>query len=67
MGKSEFPLPPDFMPKDWRDALAKGKQSDRPSKTVKPTFGEMATLAYQPVFAPAGYSTARVTHVLVDS
>ena len=34
---------------------------------MKPTFGEMAVLAYQPVFAPSGYTTSRVTHVLVDS
>jgi hypothetical protein len=58
---------PGRAPKDWRDALARGKQSEKPSKTPKPTFGEMAILAYQPVFAPAGYSTSRVTHVLVDS
>ena len=47
---------PGRTPKEWREALARGNRSDRPSKTpMKPTFGEMATLVYQPVFAPVGY------------
>jgi hypothetical protein len=58
---------PGRTPKDWREAMMRGKQSDQPSKSPKPTFGEMATLAYQPVFAPAGYGNTRITHVLVDS
>jgi hypothetical protein len=58
---------PGRTPKDWRDALARGKQSERPSRSPKPTFGELARLAYQPVFAPAGYGNTRITHVLVDS
>ena len=58
---------PGHTPKNWRDALAGAKQSDRPSKAPKPTFGEMAVLAYQPVFAPAGFTTSRVTQVFKDA
>jgi hypothetical protein len=58
---------PGRTPKEWREALILGKKSEKPNRTLKPTFGEMATLAYQPVFAPVGYMTTRVTHVLVDT
>ena len=58
---------PGSTPKEWREALARGKRSDRPSKSPKPTFGEMATLVYQPLFAPVGYGRTTVTHVIVDS
>jgi hypothetical protein len=59
---------PGRTPKEWREALAGPNQSNRPSKTpMKPTFGEMATLVYQPVFAPIGFTSAKRTQVIVDS
>jgi hypothetical protein len=55
-------------PKEWRDALAMRNQSRPPSKTpMKPTFDEMATLVYQPVFAPIGFKNSTFTRVYVDS
>jgi hypothetical protein len=55
-------------PKEWRDALAGPNQSTRRSKTpMKPTFGEMATLVYQPVFAPIGFKNTTLTRVFVDT
>ncbi len=55
-------------PKEWRDSLAMRNQSTRPSKVpIKPTFGEMATLVYQPVFAPIGFRQTTFTRVFVDS
>ncbi len=59
---------PGRTPKEWRAALARGNRSDRPSKTpMKPTFGEMATLVYQPVFGPVGYRDTPMTRVYVDT
>ena len=59
---------PGRTPKDWRDARAVPNQSTRPMKApVKPTFGEMATLVYQPVFAPVGFRNTTFTRVLVDA
>jgi hypothetical protein len=59
---------PGRTPKEWREALARGNRSDRPSRApMKPTFGEMATLVYQPVFAPTGYNTISATRVFVDT
>jgi hypothetical protein len=59
---------PDRTPKEWREALARPNQSNRPSKTpMKPTFGEMATLVYQPVFAPIGFASTKFTQIVVDS
>ena len=59
---------PGRTPKEWREALAGPNQSNRPSKTpMKPTFGEMATLVYQPEFAPIGFTSAKRTQVIVDS
>jgi hypothetical protein len=58
-------------PKEWREALAMGnKSSKRPSKAaVKPTFGEVVPLAYNPLFTPAGFTTRTLTttRVFVDS
>jgi hypothetical protein len=64
-GKNSGPTP-----KEWREALAGPNQSNRPSKTPnKPTFGEMATLVYQPVFAPTlvGSKTITQTRFYVDT
>jgi hypothetical protein len=59
---------PGRTPKEWREALAGPNQSIRSSKPpMKPTYGEMATLAYQPVFAPVGFTSTKFTHVIVDS
>jgi hypothetical protein len=58
---------PGRTPKDWREALAGGKQSSHPSKSPKPTFGEMVNLAYQPVFAPVGFMQTKLTQVLFDT
>ncbi len=59
---------PGRTPKEWREALARGNRSDRPLKfPMKPTFGEMATLVYQPVFAPVGYRDTTLTRVYVDT
>jgi hypothetical protein len=58
---------PGRTPKEWREALAGPNQSNRLSKTPrKPTFGEMATLVYQPVFAPIGFSSTKFTQVFAD-
>ena len=59
---------PGRTPKEWREALAMPNQSNRPLKApMKPTFGEMATLVYEPVFAPIGYRNTTITRVFVDS
>jgi hypothetical protein len=41
-------------PKEWRNALVPGNGvSEQPAK---PTYGEMVALAYNPVFAPVGFT-----------
>ena len=47
-------------PKEWRQTLAAGNGiSKQPSRTPeKPTFGEMVSLAYNPVFAPVGFTAS---------
>jgi hypothetical protein len=52
-------------PKDWRDALAAGSKSPKPSAPAKPTFGEMVPLAYNPAFVPVNYVLSQ--RVIVDS
>jgi len=58
-------------PKEWREALAAGNGvSKQPSPTpLKPTFGEMVALGYNPVFAPVGFTAQTVAriNVFVDS
>jgi hypothetical protein len=59
---------PGRTPTEWREALAVPNQSKRRSKApMKPTFGEVETLVYQPVFAPIGYRNTTVTRVFVDA
>jgi hypothetical protein len=41
-------------PKEWRDALAGGKNSTRQPPPHKPTIPEQVALAYNPVFGPSG-------------
>jgi hypothetical protein len=54
-------------PKEWRETLAAGNGiSKQPSRTPdKPTFGEMVSLAYNPVFAPVGFTAQSVIKINV--
>ncbi len=58
-------------PDEWREILAGGNGvSKQPSRSpTKPTYGEMVALAYNPVFAPVGFtgrSVARI-NIFADS
>jgi hypothetical protein len=44
-------------PKEWREVLAADSGISKPPSAVKPIYGEMVALAYNPVFAPVGIST----------
>ncbi len=54
-------------PKEWREALAGGNNSSkRPSRTPqKPTIPEAVPLAYNPVFAPVGFTAQALTQTRV--
>jgi hypothetical protein len=58
-------------PKEWRETLANGnglsKQPLPDSK--KPTYGEMVSLVYNPVYAPVGFTSQSLmkVNVFVDS
>jgi hypothetical protein len=60
---------PGNTPKEWREALAaqrsvfKEKSKDRP----RPTIAELAPLAYDPVFGPAGYAVRTLTSTRVHA
>ena len=43
-------------PKEWRESLAAGNGSSKRPSAAKRTYGEMVDLAYNPVFAPVGFS-----------
>jgi hypothetical protein len=54
-------------PKEWREALAGGnKSSKQPSRTPdKPTIPENVPLAYNPLFAPVGFTAQTLTQTRV--
>jgi hypothetical protein len=56
---------PGNTPKDWRDALLAGNGVSRQSSPtpLKQTYGEMVSLAYNPVFAPVGFSTQSLSKI----
>ena len=58
-------------PKEWRETLAGGNGvSSQPERNpAKPTYGEMVSLAYNPVFAPVGFTGQAVMkiNIFVDS
>jgi hypothetical protein len=61
---------PGSTPKEWREALAQGKNSPKqPSQTpLKPTYAELIPSAYNPVFLPVGFMsrTQTTTNTYVD-
>ncbi len=58
-------------PKEWRDALAAGNNSNKqPTQTPeKPTYAELVPSAYNPVFLPVGFmsQTHASTRTWVDT
>jgi hypothetical protein len=56
-------------PKEWREALAAGNNSSKaPTKTPeKPTFAELVSLDYNPVFAPIGFMSQSHSRIYVDT
>ncbi len=56
-------------PKEWRETLAGGKGTSPLASPVKPTYGEMVGLAYNPTFAPVGFTSQSLmfVNVYVDS
>jgi hypothetical protein len=43
-------------PKEWRDSLDAGRGRSSQPRAVKPTFGEMVGLEYNPAFEPIGFT-----------
>jgi hypothetical protein len=53
-------------PKEWRETLAGGSASSKKAPAAKRTYGEMVALAYNPVFAPVGFSAQALFRVYVN-
>jgi hypothetical protein len=56
-------------PKEWRETLAAANGVTALASQAKPTYSELVGLAYNPVFAPVGFTTEALitTRVFVDS
>ena len=53
-------------PQEWRETLAAGSGFSKKAPGAKPTYGEMVALAYNPVFAPVGYTAQALFRVYVN-
>ena len=51
-------------PKEWRETAAGNGVSKQPAP-AKPTYGEMVALAYNPVFAPVGFTAQSLFRINV--